>query len=130
MDSNRKIPARYESKFINGVMVPNGVVKKGRPIKVKSGGKVYNFTCIPNSADIGCYDVDKNKISGKNIQIEYFYEYNHKSPGKYNIILEITSNGYVIKSYASRRSEEHTSELQSQMRISYAVLCLKKKQKV
>src|SRR3546814_7119995 len=27
------------------------------------------------------------------------------------------------------RSEEHTSELQSPMRISYAVFCLKKKQK-
>src|SRR3546814_1265905 len=29
---------------------------------------------------------------------------------------------------AKRRSEEHTSELQSLMRISYAVFCLKKKQ--
>src|SRR3546814_15294174 len=29
---------------------------------------------------------------------------------------------------ASRRSEAHTSELQSLMRISYAVFCLKKKQ--
>src|SRR3546814_7333240 len=29
---------------------------------------------------------------------------------------------------AERRSEEHTSELQSLMRISYAVFCLKKKQ--
>src|SRR3546814_2391902 len=29
----------------------------------------------------------------------------------------------------SRRSEEHTSELQSLMRISYAVFCLKKKKK-
>src|SRR3546814_6518953 len=29
----------------------------------------------------------------------------------------------------SRRSEEHTSELQSLMRISYAVFCLKKKMK-
>src|SRR3546814_9961189 len=28
------------------------------------------------------------------------------------------------------RSEEHTSELQSLMRISYAVFCLKKKQKI
>src|SRR3546814_1332874 len=28
---------------------------------------------------------------------------------------------------ANRRSEEHTSELQSLMRISYAVFCLKKK---
>src|SRR3546814_3839308 len=30
---------------------------------------------------------------------------------------------------SSRRSEEHTSELQSLMRISYAVFCLKKKKK-
>src|SRR3546814_1420651 len=35
-------------------------------------------------------------------------------------------NGVII--FASTRSEEHTSELQSLMRISYAVFCLKKKQ--
>src|SRR3546814_3410252 len=33
----------------------------------------------------------------------------------------------VIRSRSGRRSEEHTSELQSLMRISYAVFCLKKK---
>src|SRR3546814_6981498 len=32
-------------------------------------------------------------------------------------------------SMMAKRSEEHTSELQSLMRISYAVLCLKKKKK-
>src|SRR3546814_4556485 len=32
------------------------------------------------------------------------------------------------KNWRSERSEEHTSELQSLMRISYAVFCLKKKQ--
>src|SRR3546814_10262434 len=31
--------------------------------------------------------------------------------------------------FTSKRSEEHTSELQSLMRISYAVFCLKKKNK-
>src|SRR3546814_4150947 len=31
---------------------------------------------------------------------------------------------------ASARSEEHTSELQSLMRISYAVFCLKKKKNI
>src|SRR3546814_6582376 len=37
-------------------------------------------------------------------------------------------NGYPMASRAARdRSEEHTSELQSLMRISYAVFCLKKK---
>src|SRR3546814_4107229 len=34
-----------------------------------------------------------------------------------------------ITKNARRRSEEHTSELQSLMRISYAVFCLKKKKK-
>src|SRR3546814_7242239 len=33
------------------------------------------------------------------------------------------------KAAARTRSEEHTSELQSLMRISYAVFCLKKKKK-
>src|SRR3546814_10319856 len=33
------------------------------------------------------------------------------------------------KAHAKQRSEEHTSELQSLMRISYAVFCLKKKKK-
>src|SRR3546814_3051340 len=33
----------------------------------------------------------------------------------------------VDQKHASLRSEEHTSELQSLMRISYAVFCLKKK---
>src|SRR3546814_1598673 len=35
----------------------------------------------------------------------------------------------LTKSQGFQRSEEHTSELQSLMRISYAVFCLKKKQK-
>src|SRR3546814_14995196 len=33
----------------------------------------------------------------------------------------------IVSSLSGRRSEEHTSELQSLMRISYAVFCLKKK---
>src|SRR3546814_2359178 len=34
---------------------------------------------------------------------------------------------YTVGAIAGLRSEEHTSELQSLMRISYAVFCLKKK---
>src|SRR3546814_3695909 len=37
--------------------------------------------------------------------------------------------GFVLPDYSFLRSEEHTSELQSLMRISYAVFCLKKKKK-
>src|SRR3546814_8728503 len=35
----------------------------------------------------------------------------------------------ILSGYRVFRSEEHTSELQSLMRISYAVFCLKKKNK-
>src|SRR3546814_2974865 len=42
-----------------------------------------------------------------------------------------TTHSVVMRSKSGtvRRSEEHTSELQSLMRISYAVFCLKKKRK-
>src|SRR3546814_10067819 len=40
-----------------------------------------------------------------------------------------TSVGATPPTPISMRSEEHTSELQSLMRISYAVFCLKKKKK-
>src|SRR3546814_6172735 len=40
-----------------------------------------------------------------------------------------TSNSLMRSPSSSDRSEEHTSELQSLMRISYAVFCLKKKKK-
>src|SRR3546814_2834335 len=37
------------------------------------------------------------------------------------------TTGLITGTEVRRRSEEHTSELQSLMRISYAVFCLKKK---
>src|SRR3546814_4562867 len=46
------------------------------------------------------------------------------------IIASIWSSLATAWLVAARRSEEHTSELQSLMRISYAVFCLKKKNKI
>src|SRR3546814_2570951 len=42
-------------------------------------------------------------------------------------ILEAADAGIKVIVAITERSEEHTSELQSLMRISYAVFCLKKK---
>src|SRR3546814_2121060 len=39
----------------------------------------------------------------------------------------VLNEKYEKETLTKRRSEEHTSELQSLMRISYAVFCLKKK---
>src|SRR3546814_6854275 len=41
--------------------------------------------------------------------------------------VEWDAKGAIVVDEDSRRSEEHTSELQSLMRISYAVLCLQNK---
>src|SRR3546814_9949772 len=60
----------------------------------------------------------------------------HLDPNNHNGAVFLGLNGVVVKSHGSadakgvanavHRSEEHTSELQSLMRISYAVFCLKK----
>src|SRR3546814_7007581 len=44
-------------------------------------------------------------------------------------VLRIAVEHVVVIGVDGRRSEEHTSELQSLMRISYAVFCLKKNKK-
>src|SRR3546814_2536616 len=57
------------------------------------------------------------------------------------MVIFLHSHSYLLAGYpqgsyshghrlALPRSEEHTSELQSLMRISYAVFCLKKKKKI
>src|SRR3546814_4693459 len=50
--------------------------------------------------------------------------------GRFPSILDRISAPCCAVSPSVERSEEHTSELQSLMRISYAVFCLKKKKKL
>src|SRR3546814_8740679 len=62
---------------------------------------------------------------------------NGRIPGTVNLLLIIGALVFAVEVLAAlrsgnwkgmaKRSEEHTSELQSLMRISYAVFCLKKK---
>src|SRR3546814_1029606 len=50
-----------------------------------------------------------------------------KLAGDVRTFLQERANIETVPDRMLRRSEEHTSELQSLMRISYAVFCLKKK---
>src|SRR3546814_1010258 len=55
----------------------------------------------------------------------------HLSPSPCLARVKALESGGIIVRYVAlaNRSEEHTSELQSLMRTSYAVFCLKKKKK-
>ena len=73
-----------------------------------------------------------------NLVCIYIYMYIHELPELRvvnNLILNTVSRVchsnsiYLLLENHSYRSEEHTSELQSHVRISYAVFCLKKKKK-
>src|SRR3546814_1089616 len=70
------------------------------------GGTCLNVGCIPSKALLHASELYEEAASGA---LEKF--------------------GVKISGAALDRSEEHTSELQSLMRISYAVFCLKKKNK-
>src|SRR3546814_6307261 len=53
-------------------------------------------------------------------------DFRHTDPRDAKIVLVEAASGLL----GGFRSEEHTSELQSLMRISYAVFCLKKKKNI
>src|SRR3546814_4230169 len=67
--------------------------------------------------------VDGCKVSGDQVEIEIKALFGDLGGDE-----DFSSCARVCFILDGRRSEEHTSELQSLMRISYAVFCLKKKQ--
>src|SRR3546814_10257568 len=60
-------------------------------------------------------------VDGRRLKLRYLTQIKRRPP---TFLLFTTRPAQLPESY---RSEEHTSELQSLMRISYAVFCLKKK---
>src|SRR3546814_4475337 len=88
----------------------NGVGRQadhGRPCLFEFRGRFCKLMCLDRaSRSEGCREKIKNDRS--------FFE----------LLRQMKFENFARK---SPRSEEHTSELQSLMRISYAVFCLKKK---
>src|SRR3546814_5672314 len=71
-------------------------------------------TRINNIREVGVLVQDTNQISAGAQGFDVLEDYKPRDEESMNLPAEL------------RRSEEHTSELQSLMRISYAVFCLKK----
>src|SRR3546814_4261088 len=77
--------------------------------------------CVPHSHSIQCVRpaVDRSSVAYRD---SIFSTMHRPSPSNF------AESANQIEQLERRcRSEEHTSELQSLMRISYAVFCLKKK---
>src|SRR3546814_7363257 len=69
------------------------------------------------------YNANKNVIAGNRFEgCPIGIHFTAGSEGN-----RVTGNAFIGNRTQVKRSEEHTSELQSLMRISYAVFCLKKK---
>src|SRR3546814_4843111 len=84
------------------------ILRPGTLLDVPCTGKVRTGLAIPYG------DVPRDDVAATLLEII-------EHPAVNRIIIELTEGE------TSVRSEEHTSELQSLMRISYAVFCLKKK---
>src|SRR3546814_8118590 len=69
----------------------------------------------------------KSKLSLEDLAAQPIITYTFGFTGRSRLDQAFAAHG--LKANVVLRSEEHTSELQSLMRISYAVFCLKKKNK-
>src|SRR3546814_7652943 len=76
------------------------------------------------SCSIGVSEEERARRQRLRINIELAVDY---PPPSRDTITEVVDYGRLAKAVRNHRSEEHTSELQSLMRTSYAVFCLKKK---
>src|SRR3546814_9358962 len=89
----------------------------GPPLRLKKEGKPVTFMA-PQEGAFAWLDGLSIPIGAKNFDETYTF---------LNCIYDSEVNGLIANETGYNRSEEHTSELQSLMRISYAVFCFHKK---
>src|SRR3546814_4487308 len=82
--------------------------------------------CPPPWRDVCCVDPE---TSGQSVLSCPLPRRERTKAGRHATRFRLSEHCYHNRITAFKRSEEHTSELQSLMRISYAVFCLKKKKK-
>src|SRR3546814_10104178 len=116
-----------EQKTLYGVKgeVPEGDHRRrfGEARIVREGGDVTIVAC---GRMVGFSEKVSDKLAGEGIGVDLL-DLRTTSPLDEEAILdsvEATGRLVIVDESPPRRSEEHTSELQSLMRISYAVFCL------
>src|SRR3546814_10507374 len=106
--SSRELRGQASAAGAGPAQVPE---KASRPRAMKKGDKMRNLP-IAEPPNCGCFP--PCRFGGRQRTDDLLQEY----------VRKITASWQTNFAF---RSEEHTSELQSLMRISYAVFCLKKK---
>src|SRR3546814_1245185 len=98
---------------------------KGKRILITGGGTGLGKSMGRRVLELGAQLV----ICGRrqNVLEETRAEFDADFPGRSRAISCDLRDAAEVDRLVTARSEEHTSELQSLMRISYAVFCLKKK---
>src|SRR3546814_6568777 len=99
------------------------------------------LSCGPDGRSLGCFVESRSAVDAVRVaacRILSRWQYAAEIPGRARerppdprgggrLRAHRSGDGVALHHAAAQRSEEHTSELQSLMRISYAVFCLKKK---
>src|SRR3546814_10185092 len=94
---------------------PRGQIEKLVGLKISAGGQPLRWSRDP----LNVYAFHVSVPEGvRELSLEYQF-----------VSATDDDQGRIVMTPAMLRSEEHTSELQSLMRISYAVFCLKKKKR-
>src|SRR3546814_9726944 len=115
--------------------VARAVASKG----IEFGGLVQIHPGIEEEGEIGCFRIAETvaeAVEGEFARIEAAIDQwelltgiGRRTVGGVSV-LELRGDVDITVFAHWQRSEEHTSELQSLMRISYAVFCLKKKKTI
>src|SRR3546814_2187021 len=93
-------------------------------LMIHAEGAFYNHAAFrPWRLQALAFKAIRRLYPGYSLWREFAYEYELE-----RLAIDVINGGPSLREWVGR-SEEHTSELQSLMRISYAVFCLKKKKK-
>src|SRR3546814_2382286 len=100
-----------------------------RTIQISLGAKTHLSL---NHAIVRIENVADTASAADGVACDEMFDVTHRSSFncKFGTPIQAMTAALQCFDFAGWRSEEHTSELQSLMRISYAVFCLKKKQNI
>src|SRR3546814_4396660 len=86
-------------------------------------GIFTEVVCAPDA------DADARAVFAKKKNLRLLLPGELPDPARGGLVMKTIAGGWLAQARDNGRAEEHTSELQSLMRRSYAVFCLQKKQR-